>query len=99
MEYEITIADIQAYLASLAPTDTVGDTKTTTNCLVARALARKYGETFDVGYKSFTRDGSTAPYPIDELVSRIIHEFDALGSGVNQYPTRGQVEQAIPVLA
>lgn len=95
MDYSITIPDIKRYLASLKPEDPAGDTTSSTACLVAQAIQHKYGaREVRVAHYGFAIGGTQ--YPIEEEeVSGVIWDFDILPG---QFPTRAEVEQAIPSL-
>jgi len=96
-EYSINVEDIKRYLATFGPDDTVGVSRDSTSCLLARALNWKYGKKFEASHDSFSLWHSTENYPTTRDILQVVIEFDEIGPYGYQVSRRA-VEAAIPVL-
>jgi len=94
---EITVEDIKAYLATLAPDAEAGTAHDTELCLVARALKHKYGETFYVGAFSFWSVGPEL-FQQPQEIAVIVEQFDEIDDENSRPVTRAEVEAAMPQL-
>lgn len=93
-EYTLSIENIKQYLSSLAPNAAVGVPGSLHSCLAANALCYKYSKPFSTGYTTFDpMDGTYNEFSPD--VTEVIVQFCRLDRA---FPTREEVEQAIPVL-
>lgn len=95
MKYTITIDDIKAYLATLAPDDEAAQT-IGGSCLVERALEHKYHQEFRVGWTGFVRVHGPETSEVGTEITRVIYQFDDIP---DRHVTRAEVEAHIPALA
>ena len=100
--YEITIADIKAYLSTVGPNDFVGMPGVCYDCLVSHALKHKYNKQFCVSPTVFWVHETPITAGSENLsqeVAGIVQAFDAIPvSQFNKDVSRKMVEQFIPVL-
>jgi hypothetical protein len=98
--YEINLADIRTYLATLQPDERAGLTNSSSYCLVAKALDMKYSENkFLVNGTDFSTTDINEPYhPLPYEVEIVVEKFDNIRAQGMWWISRRQVEEAIPVL-
>lgn len=96
-DYTITLEDLKQYLAEFGPDDTVGVSRDSTSCLLARALNRKYGIKFEMSHDSFSPWHSIENFETTHDIRHVVIAFDAIAPHGAEV-SRKQVEAAIPQL-
>ena len=90
----ITFEDLKQYLAAFDSEDSVGISRDSTSCLLARALSRKYGIKFEASLDSFSPWHLRENVEMIHDIRQIVMVFDA-SAPYGAEVSRRQVEAAL----